>query len=46
MLLIVVLIVFLAAAGAMLAFMKALDLLNREMCSVFHRRIAMVIEKA
>jgi hypothetical protein len=29
---------------SLVAFMKALDLLNREMRSVFHRRIAMSIE--
>jgi hypothetical protein len=28
------------------AFMKALDLINREMCSVSHRRTAMAIEMA
>ena len=31
---------------SLVAFMKALDLLNREMRSVFHRRIAMSIEMA
>ncbi len=31
---------------SLVAFMKALDLLNREMRSVFHRRIAMAIEMA
>ncbi len=31
---------------SLVAFMKALDLLNREMCSVFHRRIAISIEMA
>jgi hypothetical protein len=31
---------------SLVAFMKALDLLNREMRSVFHRRIAIAIEMA
>ncbi len=31
---------------SLLAFLKALDLLNREMRSVFHLRIAMVIKMA
>jgi sugar phosphate isomerase/epimerase len=31
---------------SLVAFMKALDHLNREMRSVFHRRIAMAIEMA
>jgi hypothetical protein len=31
---------------SLVAFMKALDLLNRDMRSVFHRRIAMAIEMA
>ena len=57
MLLIVVLIVFLAAGRgdteqvvtrwwSLVAFIKALDLLNREMRSVFHQRTAMAIEMA
>jgi hypothetical protein len=35
-----------ARLRSLVAFMKALDLLNREMRSVFHRRIAMAIEMA
>jgi hypothetical protein len=31
---------------SLVAFIIALDLLNREMCSVFHRRTAMAIEMA
>ena len=31
---------------SLVAFMKALDLLHRAMCSVFHRRTAMAIEMA
>jgi hypothetical protein len=31
---------------SLVAFMKALDLINREMCSVSHRRTAMAIEMA